>query len=104
MCPRAARLFQDPPVASDQWWADPPSGTFWRFLAQAGRLLEPFGESWYRELARQETAGRNVLCGGRFVGTYQYLDMHMAIGSALSMFDNKLVPYFTDGRAFGVSG
>ena len=30
-----------------------------------------------------------VLFGGR-LGTYKYLDMHMAIGSALSMFDNKL--------------
>ena len=27
--------------------------------------------------------------GGR-LGTYQYLDMHMAIGSALSMYTNKL--------------
>jgi len=24
----------------------------------------------------------------------------MAIGSALTMFDNKIAPYFTDGRAF----
>jgi UDP-galactopyranose mutase len=54
----------------------------------------------YRELARQEAVERNVLFGGR-LGTYQYLDMHMAIGSALSMFDNKIAPYFTEGRAFG---
>ncbi len=27
-----------------------------------------------------------MLFGGR-LGTYQYLDMHMAIGSALTMFD-----------------
>ncbi len=27
--------------------------------------------------------------GGR-LGTYQYLDMHMAIGSALSMWSNRL--------------
>ena len=40
----------------------------------------------YREL----TAGEDrVLFGGR-LGTYQYLDMHMAIGSALSMYSNKL--------------
>jgi hypothetical protein len=25
--------------------------------------------------------------------------MHMAIGSALSMFDNRIAPYFTDGHA-----
>ncbi|MGH4020866.1 MAG: UDP-galactopyranose mutase [Pseudonocardiaceae bacterium] len=53
----------------------------------------------YRELAKCESADRNVLFGGR-LGTYKYLDMHMAIGSALSMFDNKLVPYFTEGHAF----
>jgi UDP-galactopyranose mutase len=35
----------------------------------------------------------NVLFGGR-LGTYQYLDMHMAIGSALSKFDNFVKPYF----------
>ena len=48
----------------------------------------------YRELARKETANANVLFGGR-LGTYKYLDMHMAIGSALTMFDNRIVPYFT---------
>ncbi|MDN5931438.1 MAG: UDP-galactopyranose mutase [Pseudonocardia sp.] len=52
----------------------------------------------YRELARKETANANVLFGGR-LGTYKYLDMHMAIGSALSMFDNRIAPYFTDGKA-----
>ena len=52
----------------------------------------------YRELARKETVNRQVLFGGR-LGTYKYLDMHMAIGSALSMFDNRIAPYFTDGRA-----
>ncbi|QAB16835.1 UDP-galactopyranose mutase [Leucobacter muris] len=40
----------------------------------------------YRELSDRED---RVLFGGR-LGTYQYLDMHMAIGSALSMFNNKL--------------
>jgi UDP-galactopyranose mutase len=51
----------------------------------------------YRELVRNET---DVLFGGR-LGTYQYLDMHMAIGSALSMFDNRLAPRLTSGTAFG---
>ena len=45
----------------------------------------------YRELADAETEQNKVLFGGR-LGTYQYLDMHMAIGSALSMFDNKVGP------------
>ena len=40
----------------------------------------------YRELAAGEP---DVHFGGR-LGTYQYLDMHMAIGSALSMVDNAL--------------
>ncbi|WP_295644851.1 UDP-galactopyranose mutase [uncultured Corynebacterium sp.] len=43
----------------------------------------------YRELAQQETEENKVFFGGR-LGTYQYLDMHMAIGSALSMYDNKI--------------
>jgi UDP-galactopyranose mutase len=47
----------------------------------------------YRELAKNEPG---VLFGGR-LGTYQYLDMHMAIGSALSMFDNLVAPHFTSG-------
>jgi UDP-galactopyranose mutase len=44
-----------------------------------------------------------VLFGGR-LGTYKYLDMHMAIGSALSMFDNSLRPHFTDGAALASGG
>jgi UDP-galactopyranose mutase len=40
----------------------------------------------YRELAKGEP---DVFFGGR-LGTYQYLDMHMAIGSALSMWQNQL--------------
>lgn len=52
----------------------------------------------YRELAKREAKERKVIFGGR-LGTYKYLDMHMAIGSALSMFDNKIAPYFTEGRS-----
>ncbi|PSL55498.1 UDP-galactopyranose mutase [Saccharothrix carnea] len=52
----------------------------------------------YRELARAEAAERNVVFGGR-LGTYKYLDMHMAIGSALSVFDNKIAPHLASGRA-----
>ncbi len=47
----------------------------------------------YREMADRE---RGVLFGGR-LGTYKYLDMHMAIGSALSTFENKIRPHFTVG-------
>ena len=54
----------------------------------------------YRELAKQEPM---VLFGGR-LGTYKYLDMHMAIGSALSMYDNKLKPHFADGAPLTSGG
>ncbi len=43
----------------------------------------------YRELAKAETANHGVHFGGR-LGTYQYLDMHMAIASAMNLFDNEL--------------
>ncbi|MEU0540679.1 UDP-galactopyranose mutase [Nocardia sp. NPDC005978] len=52
----------------------------------------------YRERAKAETAANKVLFGGR-LGTYQYLDMHMAIGAALSMFDNVLRPHLESGAA-----
>jgi len=42
--------------------------------------------SKYRELIPNE---KNVYFGGR-LGTYQYLDMHMAIASALNMYENEL--------------
>ncbi|MCW2751161.1 MAG: glf [Aeromicrobium sp.] len=54
----------------------------------------------YRELAKGEA---DVLFGGR-LGTYQYLDMHMAIGAALSMYDNKLAPHFTSGAGLDDHG
>ena len=47
----------------------------------------------YRDLGRAESG---VLFGGR-LGTYKYLDMHMAIGAALSMVDNVLTPHFANG-------
>jgi len=50
----------------------------------------------YRNRAKAETSAANVLFGGR-LGTYQYLDMHMAIASALNMYDNVLVPHLRDG-------
>ncbi|GAA1629123.1 UDP-galactopyranose mutase [Georgenia ruanii] len=44
----------------------------------------------YRDLGKGEDG---VIFGGR-LGTYKYLDMHMAIGAALSTVDNKLTPHF----------
>jgi UDP-galactopyranose mutase len=50
----------------------------------------------YRARAKRETASNNVLFGGR-LGTYQYLDMHMAIASALTMYENTLAPHLESG-------
>ncbi|MEU6036215.1 UDP-galactopyranose mutase [Actinomadura sp. NPDC047616] len=54
----------------------------------------------YRRLARGQDG---VLFGGR-LGTYKYLDMHMAIAGALSMVDNKLRPHFTKGARLVTGG
>jgi UDP-galactopyranose mutase len=51
----------------------------------------------YRDRAAAEP---DVLFGGR-LGTYQYLDMHMAIASALTLVDNTLVPRLAAGRSAG---
>jgi UDP-galactopyranose mutase len=42
----------------------------------------------YRERAKEEI---NYIFGGR-LGSYQYLDMHMAIASALQIFENEIRP------------
>lgn len=57
----------------------------------------------YRNRAKAETAHSGVHFGGR-LGTYQYLDMHMAIASALSMYDNILAPHLRDGAPLAVDG
>ena len=54
----------------------------------------------YRDLGQHESG---VLFGGR-LGTYKYLDMHMAIGAALSMVDNKLTPHFAKGAQLESGG
>ena len=54
----------------------------------------------YRDLGKAESG---VLFGGR-LGTYRYLDMHMAIGAALSMVDNKLTPHFARGMRLESGG
>jgi UDP-galactopyranose mutase len=57
----------------------------------------------YRGRVRAETASAGVLFGGR-LGTYKYLDMHMAIASAMSMFDNQLAPHLRDGAPLTADG
>ncbi|HEU5161423.1 MAG TPA: UDP-galactopyranose mutase [Streptosporangiaceae bacterium] len=53
----------------------------------------------YREMAAREAG---VLFGGR-LGTYKYLDMHMAIAAALTMVENRLRPHFTEGLPLTVT-
>jgi len=48
----------------------------------------------YRELSKTQS---NVWFGGR-LGSYQYLDMHMAIASALSFMRNDFHKWFTDSN------
>lgn len=80
----------------------PPDATV--IMREFSRFAEPGDEPYYpvnrpadrdrllryRELAAEEP---DVLFGGR-LGTYQYLDMHMAIGSAISLVENRLAPRF----------
>jgi UDP-galactopyranose mutase len=54
----------------------------------------------YREMADREPG---VLFGGR-LGTYKYLDMHMAMGSALSMYEGRLKPHFTGNAPLNGGG
>ena len=70
-----------------------PCGIF--FQVSGPRLLKAYAV-WAGEENR-------VLFGGR-LGTYQYLDMHMAIASALNMYDNVLMPHLRDGAALGDAG
>ncbi len=71
---------------------------FSRFAGRGDEPYYPISTAADRErlLAYREMAGREpgVLFGGR-LGTYKYLDMHMAIGSALTMYENRLRPFFT---------
>ena len=71
-------------------------------VREYSRRAEPSDEPYYpvstpqdravlRRYRDRAAAEPDVYFGGR-LGTYQYLDMHMAIASALSLLDNELVP------------
>lgn len=86
-------------IIADEYsrWAGPNDEPYYPVpTAEARAML-----SAYRKRAALEKveygAGQDVLFGGR-LGTYQYLDMHMAIASALTMFDNQIKPRFHQGR------
>lgn len=50
------------------------------------------------EYRRQASRESKVIFGGR-LGSYQYLDMHMAIASALSTFDREVEPLLSSDRS-----
>ena len=88
------------------WYPEDKTVIMREFSRFAGRGDEPYypintAEDRSRLLAYRELADRepDVLFGGR-LGTYKYLDMHMAIGSALSMYDNRIRPHFADRQPF----
>jgi UDP-galactopyranose mutase len=54
-------------------------------------IATPADRAMLRRYRERAAAERDVYFGGR-LGTYQYLDMHMAIASALTMVDNELTP------------
>lgn len=68
-----------------------------RFAEEADEPYYPVNTARDRELLlryRERAAGEpEVLFGGR-LGSYQYLDMHMAIASALSLFDGQVRAHF----------
>ena len=68
------------------------------FSRKASRIDEPYypinspRDREILKLYRSEMSNeKGVFFGGR-LGTYQYLDMHMAIASALTLFENELRP------------
>ena len=57
----------------------------------------------YRSRAKTETAQASELLGGR-LGTDKHRNMHMAIASALSMYENILAPHLCDGAPLTADG
>jgi UDP-galactopyranose mutase len=77
---------------------------FREFSRVAGREDEPFypigrsaDQSRYDSYRAMADAEPNVIFGGR-LGTYRYLDMHQAIGSALRVFENQIMPHMREER------
>ena len=86
---------------------------FSRFASQADEpyypIDRPADRASYDAYRRMSEAEPGVIFGGR-LGTYRYLDMHQAIGAALKVFDNQIVPHVREHRplkqpaAAGASG
>ena len=83
--------------------------TFHEYSRAAGRNDEPYYpvstaqdkalRDAYQSRAAQEM---NVIFGGR-LGSYQYLDMHQAIGAGLAVFEKQLVPYYKERKPLRVN-
>jgi UDP-galactopyranose mutase len=87
------------------WYPDDKTVIMREYPRLAGRGDEPYypintAEDRTRLLRYREMADREpgVFFGGR-LGTYKYLDMHMAIASALSMYSGRLRSFFADRSA-----
>jgi UDP-galactopyranose mutase len=52
----------------------------------------------YQTMAAKEP---NVIFGGR-LGSYQYLDMHQAVGAALRTWTRRIAPFFANRRPLGL--
>jgi UDP-galactopyranose mutase len=92
------------------WYPEDKTVIMREYSRFADRGDEPYypintAEDRARLLTYREMAGREpgVVFGGR-LGTYKYLDMHMAIGSALSMYDNRLRPFFVNNAPLAELG
>jgi UDP-galactopyranose mutase len=92
------------------WYPDDRTVIMREYSRLAGRGDEPYypintAGDRARLLAYRQMADREpgVLFGGR-LGTYKYLDMHMAIGSALSMYEGRLRPHFAGGEPLSGGG
>ena len=76
------------------------------FSRSAGRRTIPTtrsiwrGQSALQFLSRARPGGKGRFFGGR-LGTYRYLDMHQAIGAALSAWDQQIGPRLTQGKPLG---
>ena len=70
-----------------------PGEKYYKILGLTSSANDVLVKKRYRELAKKET---NVLFGGR-LGSYQYLDMHMAVASALTLWNNRIAGAFKVG-------
>jgi UDP-galactopyranose mutase len=73
---------------------------FSRFAAEGDEPYYPVNTPADRQMLlryrKRAESVPHVHFGGR-LGTYQYLDMHMAIASALTAFDSRIAPHLRDG-------